>query len=262
MIAFGFAACFLLYGDRFAGPEPSLQLCLAQASLIYGSLTMGAAGVCCVILHLWFAVHRPAASDPPRWRAPALIAVPWVVFCSMALLTIINGLREPEGVLRSRDFFYCSVGSPVGTISCIVCGVFMALSLLFEVHIGITLFLGWRRRILRVDALPVDLLIRVGVFSLYAGLSVTAAIIMIWSSSDIAYLFIATLPPAIWVVFGTQRDVLRVWFCIRRTGESGTTLASSPGAAESRNPTSKEPATYLTSPYSAVSASAWSPEQT
>lgn len=152
--------------------------------------------------------------------------------------TFQDGLRNKSEVNISRDFFYCSASSVTGYTSTIVCGLLMLVSVVLELHVAYLLFLSWRSGTLQTRALPMDLIVRLGVFSIYGILCVVVAIILASGSTpkdkpSYAFLFMSTLPLAIWAVFGTQKDVFRAW-TFQVTRASGISEGSTPSMAQSK----------------------------
>ncbi|EJD44386.1 hypothetical protein AURDEDRAFT_114328 [Auricularia subglabra TFB-10046 SS5] len=150
----------------------------------------------------------------------ALKILPWLMFSGMFLASLITGLEHKEDVNLSRDFFYCSVSPPVGYASEIICGLFMVASVIMQIHIGYTLIYGWRTRTLRRDLLPIEIIVRLGVFSIYAAIAVIVTIVLIQypdvCSPRYPFILMSTFPLVVWIVFWTQKDVLEIWSCRRR----------------------------------------------
>ncbi|EJD44383.1 hypothetical protein AURDEDRAFT_166473 [Auricularia subglabra TFB-10046 SS5] len=134
MVIFSTACLLLLYADAYDGPEPPFGLCLAQACLIYGSLPMAASSA----FGLFFQ----------------------------------DGFRDRRDVKRSRDFFYCSASPRMGYTCEILCAIFMLASVLVEVQVVYMLVDRWRKRTLRRELLPIDSLVRLGLFTFYGILTV------------------------------------------------------------------------------------------
>ncbi|EJD44385.1 hypothetical protein AURDEDRAFT_166475 [Auricularia subglabra TFB-10046 SS5] len=158
-LLFATACLLLLFSNEFRGPPPRFRNCLAQACLIYGSLAMAASSVFCLFFQLWYSLFGTIHNQPRSQSKPlgvVLRVIPWLSFAGMSLTSLIDGLRDRDDVTRSRDFFYCAASHRVGYASEMLCGAYMLISLLLELHIAYMLVYGWKARTLRKDILPID----------------------------------------------------------------------------------------------------------
>lgn len=222
-LIFSTACLMLLFAQEFRGPPPRFSLCLAQACLIYGSLAMTGSAVFCLFFQLWHSLRRTLSNKSRSQSKPlgvALRVLPWIAFTGMCLLSLVDGLRDRKAVTRSRDFFYCSGSRRVGYASEVVCGSFMLVSVLLQVHIAYMIVRGWNARTLRREVLPLDSIVRMGIFTVYGSVCIVAVVVLAQypdkSSPRYPFVFISTIPVAGWLIFWTQRDLLETWACRRR----------------------------------------------
>ncbi|KAJ7162082.1 hypothetical protein C8R46DRAFT_1103412 [Mycena filopes] len=206
----------LLYSGTQIGPEPPLQLCIIQASFIYGTPVMTSMAGLAFVIHLWFSLKTGASQQAQRLRSFLLLISPYVLFLGFTVAMVILGSFNPETVSRSRYLFYCTINLPVVNAVPGTSAIIMAMVCVFEVLIGIKLyrhhkaFKGMSRT--ASNGPPLHLFIRVGIFSAYSLLALVACIAF-WSSSgdNLPYIIQASLPTAAFLIFGTQGDILRVW---------------------------------------------------
>lgn len=257
MLFWGIGANLLLYAGHFTldyqDHEPPLKLCIAQAVVIYTTISMSATSVFCLVLHLWFSVHASNVDRPSPWRGPFLWGLPHVVGVAMFIFSVVRGVLTPDTAILARDGVYCSIGRPVGAVSSSVCGLFILFALILEVHLAITVLRRGRSR--RMTELPRDFVVRLIIYSAYAVFTLIAALLLLFVTSVIPFIFMSSLPLVVFILFGTGPDILRVWFCqsdLQPLGSHGE-------STELTDRTRKEggPTTYLTTPYSVMSGSAW-----
>jgi len=210
--------CLLLYLGKELGPEPPRDLCLFQASMIYGTAGMTSMAGLAFVLHLWFSLrsvdNHSSGAKYQTWRNTILIASPYACFVIFTVFTAILGAVHPEVVTRHRYFFYCTVHLSAVNVVPGTSAVILVFVVIFEILIAVRLY-----RMRKAFALmktsggpPIHLIIRVGIFSTYSFLAVFACI-GFWSETgdDVPYIVQASLPTVAFVVFGTQRDLMTAW---------------------------------------------------
>lgn len=134
MIIFSTACLLLLYANEHQGPEPPFHLCLTQACLIYGSLSMAASSVLSLFFQLWSGMRTTLVgkAKPRTMLSVALRILPWILFVAMSLGCLADGLQHRSEVLRSRDFFYCSASWRIGHAASFVSGACILASVVLE----------------------------------------------------------------------------------------------------------------------------------
>ncbi|EJD44384.1 hypothetical protein AURDEDRAFT_166474 [Auricularia subglabra TFB-10046 SS5] len=159
-LVFATACLLLLFANEFRGSPPQFSLCLAQACLIYGSLAM-------ITSSLWYSLREilmNISRNQSNSLGIMLKILPCFSFYTMCLASLVDGLRDRKAVNRSRDFFFCSASPRVGYASMILCGTFMLVSLLLELHVAYMIVYSWKTRALRREALPLVSIVRLGLF--------------------------------------------------------------------------------------------------
>ncbi|KAJ7162081.1 hypothetical protein C8R46DRAFT_343167 [Mycena filopes] len=203
----------LLYSGKQIGPEPPVELCIIQAAFVYGTPVMTSMAGLAFVLHLWFSLQTGASS---RWRSLLLLGSPYILFFGFSTSMFVLASLNPETVSRSRYLFYCTINLAVVNTVPGTSAIIMVAVLVVEVLIGIKLyhhskaFKGMSR--VNTGGPPLELYVRVGIFSGYSLLALVACITF-WSSSgdNLPYIIQASLPTASFIIFGTQHDFLRAW---------------------------------------------------
>ncbi|EJD44389.1 hypothetical protein AURDEDRAFT_145111 [Auricularia subglabra TFB-10046 SS5] len=186
---------------------------------------MAASSVLSLFFQLWSGMRDTIVGvEKPRIiLRTSLRILPWILFVAMSLGCLIDGLQHPSEVLRSRDFFYCSASWRIGHAGSFVSGACILASVILEMHVVYMLIYVWRAPTSRRELLPVDSIVRMWLFSIYGASCVIIAIIVVQFPTGLSprypFLFLSTLPLAVWLIFWTQKDVLRIWTscCCRRT---------------------------------------------
>jgi len=212
----------LFFAGKDTGPEPPIALCIAQSSLVYASIPMNSTAALSLVLDLWFTVQ--IALNPTwgrswaRWRMPLLLAAPYVACLIYFIAALAASIQFPEDISRARNFFYCSLdGHGIGHFTGIFCSVVMFIVVVLECIVGVKMYRNWR--VARTgEGLSISNTIRITAFSAYGALAGISALISIWRPDDpLPYMVLATLPIAAFLVFGTQKDILKACFFCKRS---------------------------------------------
>ncbi|KAH8109769.1 hypothetical protein DFH11DRAFT_903007 [Phellopilus nigrolimitatus] len=218
----GVSSSLLLYAGKESGEEPGHVLCAAQTSLLYG------------VLPIIKEAEGTSRSYIARFSQVTLLIIPYLGFLGFTLSTsIVSVLKRHELLLtptfkqisaqnidkvnRARRFFYCSIKhepltNAIGLFTAVVC----LLSVMLEIHVAICI---WRVfRALEVDNNPSgrgldrQLIVRLFVFTGYllVALAFSAASVKT-PKTAVPDIFSASIGMAVFLVFGTHPDVLRVW---------------------------------------------------
>jgi len=223
-IAFSIFCCLLFYAGKSNGPEPPFSLCLAQASLLYGAQPMLNLAALGVVVQMWFwlriiSFDAQKALEGLRKRTIAFVVAPYVIFIVFIIAAVADGTRHPEKVSRQRSFLYCSIDSHIDVISSFVSVFFGFVTLGFEAWTAFLLSREWSSTITDLKlphtklAFNVRLIKRLVIFSVFAIIVYGSAILQINHAALIyAFAFLAALMPlAVFLIFGTQWSILRVW---------------------------------------------------
>ncbi|KII95907.1 hypothetical protein PLICRDRAFT_34854 [Plicaturopsis crispa FD-325 SS-3] len=211
----GLASCILLYTGHTTGPEPPMELCLAQASLLYGVPAMVSSSALILVYQMWSVVKGSRGSqktpDGPV-RMLLMTGTPYFVLVASAIATILVGARHPERVSRNRRFFYCSVESaPLTDFITLFAALLLAATLFFKVW---TIRILWRNLRQQGSSLggsrELQHAFRTIAFASYVILALVLGVVSVGSpASPAPDLIVATGASVVFVIFGTQPDILR-----------------------------------------------------
>jgi len=242
-IIIGIASCLLFYAGQTTGPEPSKELCLFQASILYGYPSFASLLGLMLVLQMFLVVRASARKEvtegPHTLRLWAMLGAPYLALLISIVATVVVGVAHPESVSRSRRFFYCSVESTMlsGTVAA-VGAVFLFATVVFEIWTLVILFKNYK---VKQGALELNLPIRVMAFGLYVIIAMSLSLLSVTSpDSPIPDLVIASAATVIILIFGTQRDILRALCFWRKEPElKFNALGSTPGTNSRHSNNSK-----------------------
>ncbi|KAM5539218.1 hypothetical protein V8D89_007091 [Ganoderma adspersum] len=215
----------LAFSGAQTSPEPpSYGLCLTQASLIYAAPILVAMSTFALVLQLWFTLSKalapPQAKQRDCLRNGFLLIAPYVAWLTIVIAILSIGTMHPNVVERAGHFVYCTIstGKP-GTIIAAIVVTILLIMIGFDLYIGWMLYKNWRA-LHKSDhpfQIPLSLLLRVAVFSFVCVIGIGCAFVFLAGVSYYAgNIIIALMPLIAFLVFGTQRDILRVWMFWRR----------------------------------------------
>jgi len=215
-IASGIFACLLFYAGKHIGPEPSFELCVAQTSLLAGIAPMWSVAVLMLIYHMCRAFDAKAQNQPTNeMKNFFMLVAPYVTQVAFTIAGATMAVHNPRDVSRDRKILYCSVKSfsLSNAMSIFVLMVGIGITVLL-VQLTLTLFRTWKvlTQSGRGTAVEFSVILRVVVFGVYVffGLCVSA-IHLFDGSSVIPDIFAASTGTVVFLIFGTQADVWRVW---------------------------------------------------
>lgn len=182
-----------------------------------------------MVLQLWI-VQRGAAEGKlglfqklPKWLRNALIlAPPYLVFVGFSLFTVLYAWNV-ENTTFALNHVYCTVQNyGFSVIVPAFCVVGLAGIIIVECVIGYNWYkmryqtnglFGLRQ----AGKLSTSICLRVGLFTLYSLITLSACILFV-SNTDTVYPYMieATLPLVAFLLFGTQMETLRFWFCLKK----------------------------------------------
>ncbi|KAI0752272.1 hypothetical protein BC629DRAFT_1214931 [Irpex lacteus] len=225
-VIFAISYTLLFYaGRQFSEAEPSFPLCLTQAGLIYGAPVLGACSTLSLVIQIWQSLRRIMRKDASvgqlRGRESPLLTIllvlfPYVVWFGMVLGALIVGLHDPSNVLRTNSSVYCAIWTGVpGHVSAGIVAVVLALALVFQGLIAALLSRSWgaytKLRQVDKNALSFSMVVRMGCFLVLNIIAVSQIVVFLTKKTVIANIWISLTPIAAVAVFGTQKDILRVW---------------------------------------------------
>ncbi|KAH8110665.1 hypothetical protein DFH11DRAFT_1513998 [Phellopilus nigrolimitatus] len=241
-IVYSVVHCILLYsGQANQNLEAPTKLCLAQASLIHGAPPMAAVAGLEMVVQLWCVQKRIYRTDvpyirnlPERLTNSLILVLPYIVFVVFSLLTLGHGLSDENAIL-SLNHIYCTTQNYrfsliVPTFCAIVmsCIIFIEISICYnwyktrkEVNALFELYepndvAAIREQYQRSRHISVSISIRVGLFTMYCVATLSACLVFVSNTPvPFPYMVEASLPTAAFLLFGTQRDIIELWFCCR-----------------------------------------------
>jgi len=222
-VEYATALLLLFYAGDVSSAGSSFVLCRLQAAMVHASGPLCSAAGVALMAETLEHVSRPDPSIRTKpMKAVVLIAVPWMIFLGFFLAFFLEGLHvTPEEELRLiRDpFFYCR--SPHGAILSLSFAVeIMGLACIILTEVFIAMRVGFRAGQAKADGvvLPLPfwhLLLRGLILSVYCVVTMCVVFFLntFGGGDQVAYVMLSLTPLVAFLLFGTQRDVLRVWFC-------------------------------------------------
>ncbi|EJC98875.1 uncharacterized protein FOMMEDRAFT_23277 [Fomitiporia mediterranea MF3/22] len=218
-IIYSIVYCLTIYHDvdRFTGVAS--RLCVAQAGLVHGVVPLAVVTYCSLHIQVWMGVR--CAFDQSCWLQThkkkvliTLFIAPYVVFIAFSVGALVMCLKYPDLIDRTGSY-YCTINyNPlVYAVPGFAAGV-IAIMIILEIIIGITLVRRWKavRSSQRLNAASISMIVRIAIFSVYGFATLAACAAFLARSLSIwPYLVQASLPTAVFLMFGTRRDVWQAW---------------------------------------------------
>ncbi|TDL23326.1 hypothetical protein BD410DRAFT_787673 [Rickenella mellea] len=212
------ASTLLLYAGKQQGPEPSHALCVTQAALLLSVPPMTSMSALALLYSVASTLHSTLQSQQSNSKKNlfVILIAPYIVYFSWIVATAIVASNNLGLVNRERRFFYCSVDfDPISNSMAVFTTIICLAAFCLEIRIGQLLRLDWRGlRNAGVSRTGVDfqLVTRLLIFSLYLFLAlIFTAVSIATPKSVFPDMFAATGGLTVFVVFGTQSDVIRAW---------------------------------------------------
>ncbi|KAH8108711.1 hypothetical protein DFH11DRAFT_1069631 [Phellopilus nigrolimitatus] len=230
-IIYSVVYCLSIYhsGDRRTGL--SHRTCVTQAAMVHGVVPLAVTAYCALHIQVWLGLRAVFNEDPwlQKQRKKLLITMifaPYAVFFAFFIGSLAIVLQHPELLDRSGSY-YCTVNyNPLVFAVPGYAADIIAIMIILEVIIGFTLVRHWRavRNSRRLSAASLSMIARIAVFSVYGFATLAACAAFLARSLSVwPYLVQASLPTAIFLTFGTRRDVWRAWFfCLKRDKNTQT----------------------------------------
>ncbi|KAI0262173.1 hypothetical protein BC834DRAFT_400412 [Gloeopeniophorella convolvens] len=226
-------SCLLLYTGEFQGPEPDKVLCMFQSAAVDASPPMWVTALLAFVYHMWRVVDPNSTWRPfTVYQKAIVIIAPYFVFLVFCIANIAITSQTPEILKRSERQLYCDTSAKVmprvsAAYTCILDLVAVALTF----HLGIRLYksIHCMRRAGTPGIHDMGLTIRIMTFGAYilAGLVFGIASAFVNADATPRDIYISTLSLAVFAIFGTQRDVIRVWMFWRRQGTAAVSTEHS-----------------------------------
>ncbi|KZT39163.1 hypothetical protein SISSUDRAFT_665571 [Sistotremastrum suecicum HHB10207 ss-3] len=209
----------LFYTGQILNPVVPYEICLTQTVLKHA---VDAAFFPALLLFT-IECYRSAAHGPKPYqistmRNSVLLSLPYLHAIPWGLAVLIVGIRYPNKVSRELHGHFCSLAdNSMGLASTIETAIFVFLMIVWQ---GRLWMLWWRRRKAAktfgfVHQLNLALILRIAMFTTWELISLLYSSRSATGNTPIASSFLATLPLTIFLIFATQRNILRLWFrCI------------------------------------------------
>ncbi|KAK0487670.1 hypothetical protein IW261DRAFT_633626 [Armillaria novae-zelandiae] len=219
----GIFSLLLFYTGQYdlAPSEPPKVLCIVQASLISGLTPMWSVAVLVFVYHM-------VATTIEGWAFPGgstvrmvvMLSAPYVALCSFSIAALAISVSHPDLATLHHRKLYCSLEHlplyiAMDWFTFAVCVAIIA----FETYLGVFMYRNYRgmRRARHSTGLHLALLLRVLIFGLYILFGIAANFIFMYTQHTfIGDMYLATMGTVVFLVFGSQADVLRVWCFWRR----------------------------------------------
>ncbi|TFK40809.1 hypothetical protein BDQ12DRAFT_467703 [Crucibulum laeve] len=212
----GIFSLLLFFAGQQRGPEPNQSVCIAQTSLLYGITPMWSVAVLMMMYYITLALNGdPGKAILSKWQLVLMLSAPYIAQCSFTIATLFVSIDHPDKVNRAHRYFYCALRSlPIFWSVTIFTAVFCLFIFILEVHLSMKVYRIWRgrRNAGRSSGLDIQLVLRVLAFGLYITFGMVVNVIsMLNYDSVLPDMYAATVGTVVFLVFGTQSDVLRVW---------------------------------------------------
>jgi hypothetical protein len=216
------AYCLLIYSGQKAGHDGSpTRLCIIQAAMIEGGTPMAATACLAVIIQIWrtFQSSEPSILRriPQSVKTIVTLGLPYVVFFIFTTTTAVFEHKYSFAVNGDNGLYCTFTWKPFYTyVGPLFCLVMLIIILGFELAVVINLY-RLHKLIhtifpLATQRAPPSLFIRVLIFTSYSIITfITCILFLSDSSSHWGYLMEASIPLAVVVVFGTQKDLFLTW---------------------------------------------------
>ncbi|KAF9032618.1 hypothetical protein BJ165DRAFT_1517190 [Panaeolus papilionaceus] len=234
MSSFAFTSIsnLLLLGQQ-TGRQPNFGLCIFQASLVYAAPVINCTTGLSFMIHVWLSIRNPDLNTriSRRWII-LLHLLPLLLTLATIIEVLAVGLIDPKRVVPDTSAMFCHISSQISNrITSSISVVCMLTILVIDAFIIRILRSRWkafqrtaRPLFLQPDDpdpgrrdISLDSLIRVVAFALLPIIAIVVSFAQYFprsqegGTSARTNIVIATLPPAAFFIFGTQRDLLRAW---------------------------------------------------
>jgi len=212
----GIFSLLLFYAGQTKGPEPQKALCIAQTSLLAGITPMWSVAVLVLFYNMILVMNEdPKVATIGRLKMIAMLSAPYIAQVTFSIVALVGSLQHPENVSRRRHFFYCSLrlrSLSMGlTLFTSIIGVFISIAMIYLV---VLLYRNWHgfRDAGRPSHVNLQLLLRVLIFGGYIIFGFVVNVISMVAPHNLSPdMYAATIGTVVFLVFGTQMDVLRTW---------------------------------------------------
>ncbi|KAF9048695.1 hypothetical protein BJ165DRAFT_1044982 [Panaeolus papilionaceus] len=221
------ASNLLLLGQQTGNP-PNFSLCLIQASLIYSTPALSATSGVAFMLHVYLSVRLALKSNTrvPRFATYLMHLIPCAAFLGVLIEVLVIGLLSPHNVVPDTSGMYCHIAERIpNKITAGIAIVSMLFIMILDVMVTLTLRRLWRETgrlqpLYTHEHVSLDSIIRVIVFGFCPMISLAVSFLQYIpkhaQEGAKLNIILAILPICAFLIFGSQRDILRAWRIYRR----------------------------------------------
>ncbi|KAF9525217.1 hypothetical protein CPB83DRAFT_859956 [Crepidotus variabilis] len=206
----------LTFARQQSTQAPDFALCFIQTALIYSVPPLTSCTTLSLVVQILLNFSASLADVPSTTGIntfATLLIGPYIIFVIIFIGVCVYGAQNPITVVKAERGTYCH--STDGSWQKVSFGFVIAVSLVIVV---IQAYLARRlyqnRKIMEWKSTTIAMTLRGLLFSLIGLITVMAAMaFIITSSHNLNFdIILAMLPVLAFVVFGTQNDLLMVWF--------------------------------------------------
>ncbi|KAF9565735.1 hypothetical protein CPC08DRAFT_157252 [Agrocybe pediades] len=220
----------LFYANQYKGPEPNKVLCIIQTTLLYGITPMWSVAVLMLFYYMLKAIRGDYAKKEISWpKLVVMLAAPYIAQITFSIAAFCISWNHPDRVDRAHRYFYCALDHrqlaiAMGAFTSIMCvGI-----VILEVHLIVIAYRnqrGLRNAGQGKNGVDFQFFLRVLVFGAFIAFGVIVNFVyLIAPTSTAPDIFAAMAGTVVFLVFGTQPDVLRVWCFWRRRPKSTSSI--------------------------------------
>ncbi|KAJ7366904.1 hypothetical protein DFH08DRAFT_948899 [Mycena albidolilacea] len=210
----GIFSILLFYAGQERGPEPHKPLCIAQTALLAGITPMWATAVLVLLYNMILVVNNPSASVG-RFKMFIMLSAPYLVEIAFSVTALVGSLEHPQRVSRARRYFYCTLRWNKLSMAMMLYTSAVGVAIIIAmIYLAVILYRNWHgfRHAGRPSHVHGPLLLRVFIFGGYIIFGFAVNVIFMLAPHNLAPdMYAATIGTVIFLVFGTQADVLRTW---------------------------------------------------
>jgi hypothetical protein len=169
-----------------------------------------------------------------------MLVLPWVAFLIFTLVSIVIAVEQPV-LVNNTASYYCTIRfQPLLFTVPTYAAIVIVFAVGFEIAIIVMILKRWKSmRNLRVtNPASFSMLVRIIIFTLYGFVSLGACIAFISSVQNAApYLIEASLPLAVFVVFGIRKDIVLAYCFWRKPSFGSESAITTEGFRQLSTPT-------------------------
>ncbi|TFK28065.1 hypothetical protein FA15DRAFT_108907 [Coprinopsis marcescibilis] len=221
-------------------------VCVAQAAFLSGMQPMCVLGVAMLLFYM---VESSSSVRPySNWKLFVLLGSPYIVGCIFIITTYVSSATDGSAKSSVVKFgiFYCTLrNGPVSLAIFVTTLVCCGAILVLKVILMIRLYRNWKAQRLQNRTLVIDfqLITRTILFAtlIIVGFCTVKAIKFFTSEAIPLYLYTSIVPTLVFLIFGSQPDVLRTWLWMKEPAKVDTPRLSCISAAWRSTRTSLRP---------------------